>query len=149
MNRIFRIKRWRAYGIFMVLDTICVGMGMGVPVFCILLGFVVGWYIARVAVAQTEAVEDVVRKFLPHALATAAYTFVVMALLWGRWLVILFDPSTDYATLGIPMILVEPKASFIGWQALMILISPFMQVLTTLFGSHIALLAWLRRQTGV
>ena len=146
MDRIFRIRPWQAYGIFMVLDTICVGMGMGVPVFCILLGFVVGWYIARVAVAQTEAVEDVVRKFLPHAMATAAYTFVVMALLWGRWLVILFDPSTDYTTVGIPMILFEPKASFIGWQALMILISPFLQVLTTLFGSHIALLTWLRRQ---
>ena len=146
MSRILRIGRWRAYGIFIVLDTICVGMGMGVPVFCILLGFVVGWYITRAAVVQTEAVEDVVRKFLPHAMATAGYTFVLMAVLWGRWLVILFDSSTDYATLGIPMILLEPKASFIGWEALMILISPCLQVLTTLFGSHIALLTWLRRQ---
>jgi hypothetical protein len=82
-------------------------------------------------------------------MATAGYTLVLMAVLWGRWLVILFDPSTDYATLGVPMILFEPMASFIGWQALMLLISPFLQVLTTLFGSHITLLAWLRRQKAV
>ena len=146
MGRIFKIKPWWAYGIFIVLDTICIGMGMGVPIFCVLFGFVVGWYIARAAIARTEAVEEAVRTFLRYALATAGYTFVAMAVIWGRWMVILFDPSTDYTNLGIPMMLYEPKVSFIGWQLLMICISPFLQVLATLFGSHVTLLGWLRRR---
>ena len=149
MGRMFKIKPWWAYGVFVVLDTICVGMGMGVPIFCILFGFVVGWYIAKAAIAQTEMVEEVVRKFLRHAIATAGYTFVVMAVIWGRWMVFLFDPSTDYTNLGIPMILFEPKVSFIGWNVLMICISPFLQVLATVFGSHMTLLGWLRRRKVV
>jgi hypothetical protein len=119
-------------------------MGMGVPIFNILFGFVVGWYIARAVIARTHQLEDIVPKLLPLAVATAAYTFLVMAILWGRWTVVLFDPSTDYVNLGIPLILFDPKASFIGWQVLMIFISPFLQVLSTLFGSYVTLLARLR-----
>ena len=150
MDRLLGIRpRW-AYVIYIVLDTFCVGMGMGVPIFNILFGFVVGWYIARAVTARTQQMEEIVRKLLPLAVATAAYTFLVMAVLWGIWGVVLFDPSTDYANLGIPLILFDPKASFIGWEVLMIFISPFLQVLSTLFGSHVTLLARMRtrRQSG-
>ncbi len=149
MDSIFKIKPWWAYGIFIFLDTICIGIGMGVPIFCILFGFVVGWYITRAVTERTEAVEEIVRKFLPCALATAGYTFVVMGVIWGSMMVLLFEPSTDYVNVGIPMILYEPKASFIGWQVLMICISPFLQVLATLFGSHVTLLGWLRKRKAL
>ena len=133
------------FGIFIVLDTICVGMGMGVPIFCILFGFLVGWYVAKRVATTTEEAREILRKLLLYAAATAAFTLVVMAVIWGRWSVILFDPSTDYANLGIPFILYDPKASFIGWLVLMIAISPFLQLLATLFGSHLTLLALLQR----
>jgi hypothetical protein len=38
------------------------------------------------------------------------------------------------------MILYDPKASFIGWLVPMIFISPFLQLLTTVFGSYMTLL---------
>jgi hypothetical protein len=44
------------------------------------------------------------------------------------------------------MILYEPRASFIGWLVLMILISPVLQMLTTLFGSYLTLLGWLGKE---
>jgi len=37
------------------------------------------------------------------------------------------------------MILYEPKASFIAWLVLMIFISPFLQLLATVFGGYMAL----------
>jgi hypothetical protein len=54
-----------------------------------------------------------------------------------------FDPVADLANFGIPLILYDPTASFIGWLALMIVISPFLQFLMALFGAHLTLL---RRQ---
>ncbi len=41
-----------ALGVFVVVDTICMGMGMGVPIFNILLGIPVGWYVAELASNQ-------------------------------------------------------------------------------------------------
>jgi hypothetical protein len=34
----------------------------------------------------------------------------------------------------------SPTGSFIGWLALMLVISPFLKFLMTLFGAHLALL---------
>ena len=36
---------------------------------------------------------------------------------------------------GIPLILYDPRWSFIGWMVLMIIISPFLQLLTIIFAS--------------
>jgi len=144
VNKLFTIKPGWAFGIYIVLDTICVGMGMGVPIFCILFGFPVGWYMVRMVVATTDQIRKVLRKLLPCAAATSAFTFVVMTVIWGRCIPMLFDPGMDYANFGIPMILYDPKASFIGWLVLMIVVSPFLQLLATLFGSHLTLLAWLK-----
>jgi hypothetical protein len=66
-----------------------------------------------------------------------------MIIIWGPTVSILFEPGRDLANTGVPMILYEPMPSFIGWIVLMILISPVLQLLTTLFGSHLALLGWL------
>ncbi len=148
MGRLFSLKPGWAFGIFVVLDILCVGMGMGVPIFCILFGFLVGWYIARMVTATTEPMRDILGKILLYAVVTSAVTFVLMTLIWGPTIAMLFDPATDYANFGIPMILYDPKLSFVGWQVLMIVISPFLQLLTTIFGVYLTLLIWLRNDTG-
>jgi hypothetical protein len=69
-----------------------------------------------------------------------------MAVLWGPVTTMLFDPAADLANFGIPMILYEPLPSFIAWLVLMIFISPFLQLLTTLFASYLTLTVSTRRR---
>ena len=149
MRKVFALKIGWALAIFVFLDLACVGLGMGVPILCILLGLPVGWYIARRVTTRTLRVGQMLGKVLAGAALTSAFTFVMMGLLWGRCVVMLFDPSADLANFGIPLILYEPKASFIGWLVLMIIISPFLQLLMTLFGSHLTLLWRLGRKAGI
>ena len=138
------LKPGWALAAFIVIDIICFGMGMGVPIFCILFGFLVGWYIVRNVTANTPHIREVLRKIFRYAVITSSFTFVLLAVAWGRCITWLFDPNADLANFGIPMILFEPRASFIGWLVLMIAVSPFLQLLTTLFSSHLALLHWVR-----
>lgn len=148
MRSVFSLKIGWALAIFAFLDIICVGMGMGVPIFCILFGLPVGAYIAgRIATRPFDA-RQMLSKTLQGAALTSAFTFVGMALLWGRCIAMLFDPTADLVNFGIPQILYEPLASFIGWTVLMIVISPFLQFLMTLFGSHLTLLVWLSSRGG-
>ena len=62
-----------------------------------------------------------------------------MAVIWLPALRLLKLPEADLANFGIPLILYEPLPSFIGWMVLMVLISPFLQVLTTVFGAVLKL----------
>lgn len=117
---------------------------MGVPFFSILLGFPVGWYITRRLAMGAESVKDILEKGTIYAVITTIFTSVVMALIWGPTITMLFDPHADFENFGIPLILYDPKISFIGWQVLMILISPFLQLLTTIFASYLTLLLWFR-----
>ena len=149
MARLLTLNRWVAFAIFVFLDVLCVGMGMGVPIFCIGLGFPVGWYVAARAVRSTSDLAEVLRRTVVQATVTSAVTFAMMALLWGNVARMLFDPAADFANFGIPMILYDPKVSFMGWLVLMIFISPFLQLLTTLFSSHLTLLVWLMRRPQV
>ena len=144
MARVLKLNTKTALAIFMVVDLVCIGMGMGVPLACILFGFFVGWYIAKRATTATANVKDVLWRALVQAIITAAFTFVVMSAIWGRTIVMLFDPGADFQNFGHPFILYDPKISFIGWLVLMILISPFLQLLTTIFGSYLTLLHWLK-----
>jgi hypothetical protein len=144
--RLLSLNRWAAFAIFVFLDVLCVGMGMGVPIFCIVLGFPVGWYVAARAARSTSDLGEVLKRTVVQATVTSAVTFAMMALLWGNVARMLFDPAADFANFGIPMILYDPKVSFIGWLVLMIFISPFLQLLTTLFSSHLTLLVWLMRR---
>ncbi len=125
--------------LFILLDLLCVGMGMGVPIFCILFGFLVGWYIAKRISALDLSIKDTFHQVLRYAIITSFFTLLVMCLIWGRTVIMLFDPASDFKNFGIPMILYEPKASFIGWLVLMIFISPFLQLLTTIFASYLTL----------
>ena len=136
--------RWNAKLVavaYVFLDLLCVGAGMGVPIFCILLGFPLGWYLARRAALDDGGARNALRRTLLWTGLAALFTFVVMAALWGPAAGMLFDPNADLANFGIPMILYTPKASFIGWFVLMIFISPFLQWLSAVFSAFVTL-AW-------
>ena len=141
MNKLFLLKPIWLLLIFIFLDTLCIGMGMGIPVFCILFGFVVGWFIVRYIMSVDNRVSQAnLKKIFRYSLITSVYTFIAMLVLWGRCIVLLIDPTADFREFGIPMILFDPWMSFIGWLALMIVIAPFLQILTTIFGSYLTLL---------
>jgi uncharacterized protein YacL len=127
--------------LFLLLDLLAVGAGMGVPIFAILFGFLVGWFAPAVLAATTSDVRQLLRRCMLAALLTSGFTFLLMLLIWGPVARMLFDPRADIAHFGIPMILYEPLASFIGWIVLMILISPFLQALAAAFASSVRL-AW-------
>ena len=153
VRKVLALRTGWALAIYAFIDLVCVGLGMGVPIFCILLGLPVGWYLARRAASGRPQVGQMLGKMLGQVLAgaelTSAFTFVVMGLLWGRCVVMLFDPRADLANFGIPLILYEPRASFVGWTVLMILISPFLQLLMTVFGWHVTMVWTLRRDAGI
>ena len=143
MKKLLGLRPLWALGIFVLLDIICIGMGMGVPIFCILFGFLVGWLAVNYITATITSIPQVFRRVLWYATLTASVTLLGMVVIWGPTISFLFDPARDLANTGVPMILYEPLPSFIGWLVLMILISPFLQLLTTLFGAYLTLLGWL------
>ena len=145
MDRLLSLNKWVAFVVFVILDVVCVAMGMGVPIFCIALGFPVGWYIATRALRSTSNVGTVFKRTVVQGTFTSAVTFAMMLVLWGPTAPMLGDPAADLANFGHPMILYEPKISFVGWLVLMIFISPFLQLLITLFASHVTLLVWMMR----
>ncbi len=59
MDRIFKLNFKIVLLIFVFLDLLCVGMGMGVPLSCILFGFPVGWYITRRLIITAESMKDI------------------------------------------------------------------------------------------
>jgi hypothetical protein len=125
--------------VYLVLDVIAVGLGMGVPIFAILFGFVVGWVLPRWLAGSASSMRQLLSRILRWAAASAAWTFLQMAVIWVRTVPMLFDPSVDIAQFGHPMILYEPVPSFIGWIVLMVLVSPFLQLLTTVFAATLRL----------
>jgi hypothetical protein len=141
----FKLKPAWIFVIYLLIDAVCIGMGMGVPIFCILLGFVAGWFLVKYFALETHTPSNLMRQLLWYALLTAGCTFLGMLVLWGPAISWLIDPSRDLANFSIPMILYEPEASFIGWLLLMIVVSPFLQLLTSLFSSYLALMHWMRK----
>ncbi len=129
----------RAAVLYVALDVLCVGMGMGVPIFCIALGFPTGWVLAGMVARRATSFRKILRSVLKYAILTVIPTFLMMLAIWGPPFFMLFDPAADIANFGIPMWLFEPKASFIGWHVLMIVVSPFLQLLTTIFAAYLAL----------
>lgn len=127
---------------FIFLDLFAIGIGMGVPIFAILLGFLVGWFTPSILSRDVSDLRHLLKKCLTAAFLTSSFTFFLMLVIWGPISRMLLDPSADIANFGIPMILFEPLASFIGWIVLMIVVSPFLQVLTTAFASAVRLAWW-------
>jgi hypothetical protein len=145
-KRLETLKPIWALVIFVLIDIIFIGMGMAVPFFCILLGIPLGWFLVVYVTVKPTQVRDVMWKVLIYAAIAAGITMVGMLILWIPVSTMLFDPSNDLSTSGVPLILYEPRASLIGWLALMIVISPVLQLLTTLFGAYLTLLGWLGSQ---
>ena len=139
MHKLDSMKPFWAFSLYALADTLCAGFGMGVPIFNIGFGFVVGWLLVGRARAQAPDLRAVLRKALLYALVTNAWTLLLMLAIWGPVTLKLFDPRVDLAKIGIPLILYEPTASFIGWQVLMMFISPFLQLLTTVFAAALRL----------
>jgi uncharacterized protein YacL len=126
--------------LYILIDLICTGAGMGVPIFCILLGFPFGWYITKRVYATTEQQYQKYYKILKVSLLAAIFTFIVMLFVWGSAILIHIHSLSDIQNFGHPYILFDPKTSFIGWLILMIIISPFLQLLTTIFAAFITLI---------
>lgn len=143
--RIYRFTSRGAFLLFVALDVLCVGFGMGVPIFNIAFGFVVGWYLVKWMSVDTQDWRDILRRLLIYSCITASVTSVGMMLLWGWSVALLFDPQADIAHFGIPLILFEPRVSLVGWLLLMILVSPVLQMLATVFSGNVTLLSLWRR----
>jgi len=126
--------------LYLGLDTLCVGIGMGVPIFAILVGFAVGWFLPGYLPASTSPGRPSRKAILRAAFLLGAFTFALMAMIWGPTIPRLWDPQGDLANFGIPLILYEPRSSFVGWEVLMIGISPFLQVMAVVFGADVRLL---------
>jgi hypothetical protein len=144
LGRTLRLRAPKAIALFVVLDIFCMGIGMGVPVFNILFGFVVGWYIVRRIFRDTWGFRDMLRRLLIYGAIASGVTFAGMVIIWGPSIVMLWDPHADFVGYGIPQILYEPRVSFIAWLLLMLAISPFLQLLATIFGGHVTLLVLTR-----
>jgi hypothetical protein len=124
-----------------VLEILAVGAGMGVPIFAIVLGLPIGWWLARRHGLGREVTRPVLRDILMAALVASLMTFGLMIAIWAPQFSLLAKPGFDAAKWGIPLILYTSRASFFGWMALMIVVSPVLQLLATVFGAYVTLLA--------
>ncbi|UCF71203.1 MAG: hypothetical protein JSW49_02690 [candidate division WOR-3 bacterium] len=141
MKSIITMRLRTAGLIYIACDLMFVILGMGVPILCIILGFIVGWFVViRLWEEHGHAdLQGLMRRTLKYSILSVLVTFAVMLVIWGRMFVLLFHTSTDYANLGIPLILYDPKLSFVGWLILMIFISPGLQLLTTIFAACVTI----------
>ena len=127
--------------LFCIIDIVSVGLGMGIPIVPIILGGVIGWFIPKIIMKENEELPQLVKRSLYSSIIASIVTMIIMITIWGPIAMMLFDKNADIENFGIPLILFEPTASFIGWIILMIIISPILQMLTTLFGSVVRI-AW-------
>jgi len=140
MERIIKLNTRISVILYIFFDVVCLGAGMGVPVFCILLGFPLGWYITKRISMSTGQLHLKYYKILKLSLLASMITFVLLLFVWGKAVTMIFDPLSNFENFGHPFILYDPKISFIGWLILMIIISPFLQLLTTIFASFVTLI---------
>lgn len=140
MNWLWNIGLKKAFFIYTILDIFCVGLGMGVPFFSILLGFPVGWYLVKRMYSPDLDLRVLLTSIFNYAAITSGFTFLMMFFIWGMMIPMLWNPNADFVNFGIPMILYDPKASFVGWLLLMIVISPFLQFLATIFAANLTVI---------
>jgi len=138
------MKTWQTLLLLAGLEALCVGAGMGVPIFAILLGFPVGWWLARramtVAPAGAPTSPEALRTVFVSALVPCMMTLAFMVAIWLPQLTLLWKPGFDVANWGIPLWLYTPMASFIGWMVLMVVVSPALQLLAAVFGAYVVLM---------
>lgn len=132
------IKKYRKPIILIfLLDFIGVWLGMGVPLFNIIFGFVIGFYLFNFFDQEQRNNYKTIFKF---GFGSAALSFILLVMIWWPYILKLFDKSYDYLNTGIPLILYTPRASFIGWLVLMLFISPFLQLMATIFAVYLKMI---------
>jgi hypothetical protein len=136
---IFKLNKKFTFLIYFILDTLFVGIGMGVPILNIIFGFPVGWYITKRLSNSPRNLKENLGVMLKYSFYTSLITFIWMVIIWVPISTMLINPTADFAHFGIPMILYDPKISFIGWIILMVFISPFLQLLTTVFAAQVTM----------
>ncbi len=139
MNKFFTLKYWILIVISVLATTILTGIGMGVPILNILFGFIIGWYAVKRALLLYDNLEERLSKIFIYCIFCSGITLILMLGIWGSKISMLFNPLSDYKNFGHPMILFDPKLSFIGWLVLMIIISPFLQLIASIFSAFITL----------
>ena len=139
MKKLLQLNVKIVVALYILIDIICAGAGMGVPIFCILSGFPLGWYIAKRIYISAGHSSITDSKILKYSLLAAAFTFLMMLVVWGYAILRFSDPSFDFENFGHPFILYDPEISFYGWLVLMIIISPFLQLLATIFAAFVFL----------
>jgi len=140
MEKLIKLNLKVVIVLYVLINVLCAGAGMGVPIFCILFGFPLGWYITKRICVSGKYSFPILYKILKISALASAFTFLLMILIWGRTIPMLFNPMSDFQNFGHPFILYDPKISFIGWLILMIFVSPFMQLLTTIFTAFLTLI---------
>ena len=140
MKKFYSLKHWLLIVISVLIPIILSGIGMGVPILNILFGFVIGWYGTRRVQTLYQDHKKIFSKIFIYSLFCAGITFIIMFVIWGSTIPMLFGPTADLANFGHPMILFEPRASFIGWLVLMIIISPILQLMASIFSAFITLM---------
>ncbi|MFC2159942.1 hypothetical protein ACFLQS_04420 [Actinomycetota bacterium] len=140
MKKIYSLRHWLLIIISVLILIILSGIGMGVPILNILFGFLVGWYSTRRVQILYSDHKKVLLKIFIYSLFCAGITFIIMLAIWGSTIPMLFGSTADLANFGHPMILFDPRASFIGWLILMIIISPILQLMASIFSAFITLM---------
>ena len=139
MHKFYTMRYWILIVISVLVTIILSGIGMGVPILNILFGFIIGWYAVRRACLLYGNLEERLSKIFIYCIFCSGITLILMLCIWGRTIPMLFNPLSDFENFGHPMILYDPKLSFIGWLVLMIIISPFLQLMASIFSAFITL----------
>jgi len=117
-----------------LINGVLVGAGMGVPIFCILIGAPYGFLVVSRILQKEERTHrhhHFYSGILKASAILALSTFIFMVIVWTPWVLKSFAPGFDYRNTGMPLILYTLKASFWGWITLMIVISPILQFMTS------------------
>lgn len=138
--KIFKLAYPKAFILYVIINILCTGAGMGIPIFNIGSGLLVGWYSVKRNLLDTKESNIILKKLMITGFITSMVTFIFMLIIWGWSISYLWGTSEEIKNFGIPMLLFQPQASLIGWLVLMIIISPFMQFLLTIFSGHLTLL---------
>ena len=136
-NKIESVKKPVLLTIFF--DLLGVWLGMGVPIFNIMFGFLIGSYLFNFFSKNDN--KNCSRLIFKYGLLGAILSFSLLFVIWWPYIIKLFDQSYNYLNNGIPLILYTPKASFIGWLILMLFISPALQLMATLFSAYLKIMA--------
>lgn len=143
MSRLVEAKRGWIVALFLAAEVITIVLGMGVPIFTIMLGFPVGWLAARRRLARGRDPRVAMRRVLWAAAGAGLVTFAFMAVIWGPLVPLAWGPTVDVVRNtgfgNIPLILYEPRASFIAWLVLMLVISPDLQFMCALTAAYVTI----------